>query len=400
LPGRARLLLLGAITASLAVLVCVAAAEVALRLTRDPQRYFPYFPNSSRVFYPAEDITPGIHDPSRFTTNSYGARGPELEGEPIRILTVGGSTTACTVLDDDETWPALLMRDLNERGGRRLFWVTNSGMDGQNTHHHLMHVKYFLPKLPKIDYVIVYAGLNDVGMWLYVTDWDPHYLDDPAHWASRVGEAFRVSNFSPTGTPWYKRLELWKRASILKDRALTLWAQRNGDPGAIVQDENLGWLLREQQRRAKAEKTQVHRAKLETLPGALDSYARNLAQIAELVRAAGAEQIFMAQAIDHVILDEKERQRWWMGAMDGGKTYVKEEQMRDLLLAFNAQMKGVADAQHVVFVDLPALLHDDRGLFFDGVHFNERGAAVTAQRITDFLWPTVMQPAAARVEQP
>ncbi len=399
MPARLRQLLLGAITASLAVFVCLAAAEVVLRLARDPDRYFPYFPNSNRVFYPSDDITPGIHDPSRFTTNSYGARGPELDGEPIRILTVGGSTTACTVLDDDETWPALLMKDLNVRAGAPLFWVTNSGMDGSNTHHHLMHVKYFLPKLPKIDYVILYAGLNDVGMWLYVTDWDPNYLDDPAHWASRVGEAFRVSNYTPAAYPWYRHLELWKRASILKARVLTLIAQRNGDAGLIVQDENLAWMLREQQRRAKAEKQFVHRAKMETLPAALDSYARNLVQIAELTRAAGAEPIFMAQAIDHVILDEAERKRWWMGAMDGGKTYVEEEQMRDLLLAFNARMKEVAEAHHVLFVDLPALLHDQRGLFFDGVHFNERGAAVSAQRITDFLWPEVMEEAAARAQQ-
>jgi lysophospholipase L1-like esterase len=394
--GRIRMLLLGMISAVLAVFVCVALAEVVLRLARDPDRYFPYYPNSRRVFYPSDEITPGVHDPSSFTTNSYGARGPELDGEPIRILTIGGSTTACTVLDDDETWPALLMRELNERAGERLFWVTNSAGDGQNSHHHLMHVKYFLPKLPEIDYVIVYLGLNDVGMWLYVADWDPNFLDDPDHWASRVGEAFRLSNYAPADDPWYKRFELWKRASILKARGITLLSERNGDAGPIVQDENLAWMLREQRRRANAEKRFVHRAKLETLPAALDSYARNLVQIAELIRAAGAEPIFMAQAMDHLLLDEEERKHWWMGAMDGGETYVNEEQMRELIQAFNARLREVAAAQSVLLVDLPTLLQGERGLFMDGHHFNEHGAAVTARRIADFLWPAVMRDAAAR----
>src|SRR5437762_9526948 len=49
---------------------------------------------------------------------------------------------------------------------------------------------------------------------------DPHYLDDPVHWNHRLGEAFRVSNYTPEDFPWYKRLDLWRNASIAKSVVL------------------------------------------------------------------------------------------------------------------------------------------------------------------------------------
>ena len=394
--STARLLLVGGSVATLAVLLCIALAEIGLRLMRESDRFYPYHPNSTTVMYPSEEITPGVRGPSYFTTNSYGTRGPELAGQPIRILTVGGSTTACTALDDSEAWPALLMQELNGKTPDDRFWVTNSGVDGHNTHHHLMHVKYLLPKLPDIDYVLVYAGLNDVGMWLYVTDWDPHYLDHAEGWASRVGEAFRVSNYTPADYPWYKRSEIWKRASILKARAKTLLLEGQQHRGKIEQDAHFKWMEREKQRRKRAEKKFVHRAKMESLPAALNSYERNVEKIIELVRATGAEPILMAQAMDHLILTEEERRHWWMGAVDGGKTYVKEEQMRELLEAHNDRMKRVADGTGVLYIDLPSLLKSYRELFIDGHHFNEYGARVAAQKIADFLWTTSLKDAVIR----
>lgn len=381
-----RALLPRLVALGVAALISLVLAEGVLRLLRSPNRFYPYHPNSTRAVFPTERVTPGVSGPSYFTTNSYGTRGPELSGQPIRILTIGGSTTACAVLDDSEEWPALLMSYLNDYARENRVWVTNSGINGHNSHHHLMHAKYLLPELPRLDYVIVYAGLNDVGMWLYVKNWDPNYLDDPDHWNSRIGEAFRVSNYTPADFPWYKRLELWKRASIVKDRVLSLRVEHEREEGRIVEDSHLEWMVREQQRRNAAEKRFVHRAKMDTLSAALDSYERNLMQIAEHIREAGAEPVFMAQAMDIVLLDEEERRRLWMGAMDGGEAYVRGEQLRELVEAYNRRMQDVAERAGALFVDLPALLSDQRGLFYDGHHLNEHGARVVARAVADFLW--------------
>lgn len=370
------------------LLALITLAEIVLRVSRPDDRFYPYHRNSKKLFYPSEQVTPGVSGVSRFTTNSFGTRGPELNGERIRILTIGGSTTACTVLDDEETWPALLMNYLNHGANDPAFaWVTNSGIDGKNTHHHIMHAKYLLPRLPKIDYVIVYAGLNDVGMWLYADKFDPHYLDDPNHWSERVGEAFKVSNYTPKDFPWYKHLELWKSASIAKDIIVSSLETKTNRKGSFAQDAELKWMEEARRERQERQKHFVHRAKMETLPLALQSYRDNLALIVRLVREAGAEPVLVAQAIQHQFLNEEERRRLWMGAMDGGKTYVKEEQMLELLNTFNLGMREIARQEGVTFIDLPDLIQGQHNLFYDGVHFNENGARVMARALADHLSP-------------
>ncbi len=146
-----------------------------------------------------------------------------------------------------------------------------------------------------------------------------------------------------------------------------------------------------QQRRQEAGEKFVHRTKMETLPANLDSYERTLRMIVEIARKAGVEPIFMPQAPDRVVLDEEARRTLWMGAMDGGKTYVKEEQLRELLAAYNDRMRIVCKDEKVTLIDLPMLFEDNSGLFTDGHHFNERGARVTARAVTDELWKTVFQ---------
>lgn len=371
-----------------ALLALIALAEIVLRVSRPDDRFYPYHRNSTHLFYPSEQATPGVSGVSRFTTNSFGTRGPELNGERIRILTIGGSTTACTVLDDEESWPALLMNYLiHDVNDSAFAWVTNSGMDGKHTDHHIMHAKYLLPRLPKIDYVIVYAGLNDVGKWLYAEKFDPHYLDDLNNWSNRVGEAFQVSNYTPKVFPWYKKLELWKSASIAKDLIVSSLETKKNLKGSIAQDAQLKWMEDARRQRQEREKHFVHRAKMETLPLALQSYRDNLTLIVRLVREAGAEPVFVAQAIQHQFLNEEERRRLWMGAMDGGKTYIKEEQMLEILNTFNLGMREVARQEGVAFVDIPDLIQGQHNLFYDAVHFNENGARVMARALADRLGP-------------
>jgi lysophospholipase L1-like esterase len=384
--SRLRRLLFGAVAVSLSGALSVVGFEIALRLLRDPNSFYPYQSNTTRVFFPSQPITPGVTGRSYFTTNGLGTRGPEWSGERVKILIVGGSTTACTVLDDAEAWPQLLMDDLNaDAGNPKAYWVTNSGIDGLNSQHHLMHALYLLPQLPQIDYMIVYAGLNDVGSWLYRESFDPHDLDDPAHFDSRVGEAFRVSRYSPADFPWYKRLELWKRAGTIKARILSHEIEAHRSDGALVQDAELRWMEKAQEERHTHAATFVHRAKMETLPAALDAYGDTLKRIIEASRRSNTTPVLVAQAIQHQFLDETERRRLWMGAMDGGKTYVKEEQMLELLQKFNHRMREVAAAQGVPFIDLPAVLVGEHDIFYDGVHLNERGARVVARAIANEL---------------
>ena len=381
----ARLWLAVAVAALVGCVAVLVAFEVGLRVWRGNEFFYPHHRNVTRLLYPSEGVTPGVAGVSRFTTNSYGTRGPELQGERVRILTIGGSTTACTVLDDSETWPQRLMDLLTATtpGG---VWVTNSGIDGKNSDHHVAHAIHLLPNLPRLDYVAVYAGLNDVGAWLYQSDFDPEFLEKPANWDSRVGEAFRVSSYTPASYPAYKRLHLWKMASEVK-AAFQSWRARSEmrDAGVIVQDAELRWIDEERKARAERQERFVAQAKMETLPLAVASYRRNLEAIADNVRAAGAEPIFIAQALSGHLADEEADEDFWMGAMDGGESYVHQQQILQLVARFNQEMAAVARERDALFIDLPALLRNEEHIYYDSVHFNEHGAEVVAARIADAL---------------
>lgn len=373
-----------------ALLVSTALAllllEIGLRAFYGSDYFYPYFPGSVRHFYPSEEITPGVSGVSRFSTSSFGTRGREPSGdESLTILTIGGSTTADTVLDDSEAWPARLEARLNEAVGSGRVWVANAGVDGLNSQHHLMHAIYLLPRLPPIDYVIVYAGSNDLGLWFNHRELAPDYLDIPDNWNARIAEAFRWSQYTPPDWPVYKRTALWKAASRAKDRFLTARALEAEDRHVIVQDAQLRWLEEERARRQEAATELLPRAKLETLPLALAGYGETLGRIADEIRANGSEPIFMTQAVQAVFENDAERGRVWMGALHGGEAYVSEDQIPELLGSFNARMFEVASEKGVAVLDLPARLAPDGALFYDGMHFNEAGADAAAAAIAEFF---------------
>jgi lysophospholipase L1-like esterase len=364
-------------------LLAMFLAEVALRLTRDSNRYYPYFPGTVKVSYPNPNVTPGVSGDSYFHVNSLGCRGPDYEGQRRGLLTVGGSTTACTQLDDSETWPQLVMDAINSKSGDlHELWVTNSGIDGLTSRHHLMHAQYMLPRIEHVQQVLLYCGLNDAGGWLYAEKFDPHFLESQTNWDSTVGESFRWSCYVPASWPWYKHLELYKRASLVKNAVLSHNAEGSGD---IVEDEKLQWLEQKQKERSERQKAFVPRAKVETLGAALDTYGSNLARFIELSRKAGIEPIFMPQAVQYTGLNEEQMKKLWMGALDGGHSYANEEQMQEIIARFNERMTEVAAAQHVSLIDLPREIGSHPEYYYDGCHFNELGAQKVAQIVSHFL---------------
>lgn len=52
-----------------------------------------------------------------YSTNSIGFRGPEPIKGGFRIFTVGGSTSECSLLDDQDTWSAHLLELLIDENG-------------------------------------------------------------------------------------------------------------------------------------------------------------------------------------------------------------------------------------------------------------------------------------------
>jgi len=103
----------------------------------------------------------GLDSVIQYSVNSLGFRGEEKPGNPsYSIITVGGSTTECSMLDDEKTWTAVLGKKLQEINPQ--IWVNNAGLDGATTYGHNILLDDYILKL-KPNMIVFLIGVNDRG---------------------------------------------------------------------------------------------------------------------------------------------------------------------------------------------------------------------------------------------
>jgi lysophospholipase L1-like esterase len=109
------------------------------------------------------ELTPGCNGKlarTTFRTNAQGLRGPELDPSAVHILALGDSCTWGARVADDETYPAVLERLLNQRAGARRYQVLNAGVPGWTSHQGLLYLsERGLPLAPRI--VVLGFQFND-----------------------------------------------------------------------------------------------------------------------------------------------------------------------------------------------------------------------------------------------
>jgi lysophospholipase L1-like esterase len=183
---------------TLSSLLVLALAEVGLRLFRPVQYLKPPRParpeeqgeslyRPSRVPGLSYEMIPGrdgTFEGMSVRTNSLGMRGPEpAPSDPslFRVAVVGDSFTFGFGVREEETYPSLLARILNQSpaGRRRRFEVLNFGVVGYNTQDEAVVLeRKALPLAPRL--VIIGYVLNDPEI-------DPRpslhkYFDPPVWW--------------------------------------------------------------------------------------------------------------------------------------------------------------------------------------------------------------------------
>jgi len=375
----------------LATLAALAVAEVGLILTRGEQ-FFPYEPNQVFKKGPFDTrFTPGVSGDAYFTSNSFGCRGPEPDGEQYRLLCVGGSTTNCMALDDSEAWPQVLMERVNEaKGDPRFLWVTASGKEGRNSRHHIAHAEHLVPRIPDLDHVLIYCGINDVVSWILQDKFTQDDLADPTQWREIVAESFWISSYTPSDLPWYRHLQLWRLLSTIKDDMETAMNASREEGGDRIDVDFQQWMQIRKNKRQERSFRRLDAARLERFEVEVAAYRDRLVRLADSARAAGAEPIFMPQAMHYRDLSEEELRHLWVGRFPD-KTMIDPDQLQDLVDQVNDVMREVAAEMNVALVDLPALLQGEEKIFHDGVHFSEHGSRTAAQLIATALLEKVYQ---------
>src|SRR5207248_966092 len=86
----------------------------------------------------------------------------------LRMVTLGGSSTYCTLVSDDETWPHYL-------GKHRSCEVINLGLPGYTSLENLIQANLWFSEL-KPDIAVLYGGWNDLRN-AHVLGLKPDYSD-------------------------------------------------------------------------------------------------------------------------------------------------------------------------------------------------------------------------------
>jgi lysophospholipase L1-like esterase len=359
--------------ATTSFLLSALAAELAARfLFRTAYPYSVWPPNVYRVFRPDPGILPGIEGESRFWTSSAGLRADEFSPDQrYRILALGGSTTECLYLDQEEAWPNLLQRRLAEALGTSV-WVGNAGISGRSSHHHALQAEYLLPQYPRIDAVLVLAGANDLLKRLGSDrDWTPDPpREDLLLWAfyqRPYGTSLSASALVRLYSR-YRALQRFRQEPLYQDaegRIYERWRRQRKRALAIVRD-------------------------LPDLRGALDIYGRNLERIAEVAAAHGASAVFVTQpALWREGLSPEELDLLWMGGLGrrgkGKRRYYAPEALAEGLRLFNERTLEVCRARRLLCVDLARWVPRDLSAFYDDLHFNEGGARTVARALAEAL---------------
>ncbi len=309
---------------------------------------------------------PGLSESPRFTLNKFGFRSPRLEGvaKPagvVRVFCVGGSTTECLYLDDQDAWPEVLYGLLPTRVSG--LDVINVGRSGDNTRHHLsLLVHRILPFEP--DIVIFLIGGNDLGLYM-----QPDY--SPIRAGSR--------SLIPEPKVDFRVFRVWVQATICDWSQIVraaVWGKRrlvsSDERGNPVQDRHGLWIEREKRIRRSLPYREIDPTRYP-----FPEFEQNVRSLIGMCRANGVIPVMLTQPslagaslpIEHLL---------W-GHLKTHK--IRHEQSWEALERVNEVTRKIAREQGVLLVDLAQRLPKTTEVFYDGGHFNVSGAAKVASEV-------------------
>ena len=347
------------------MLLALGAAEFLGRLNISSNRHLPRTPNLEVQLYPEQAELFGISGETRHTTSSIGLRGPEPKTtDRLHILCVGGSTTACEYLDDQETWPQLLAAQFPETPT----WVGNAGLSGHRAIDHVTLLSKLLEEQKPLDVVILLAGINDLAV---------------------AAEGRQATEPKPTSSAQIRRVfhsqprdfSLWPPAQT----GIYAWLQslRSGRwEVAALEDPAAGSYA--QRRKIRAEHLPAS-ATLPSLDKALAAFEKHLTWSCRAAARRGVRPVIVTHPFLWGAGETICAQRCWFGwsgalPWDNPNAYIPLSEMKQGMHAFNRSARLVAAREQALLVDLDHL-NGNPDLFYDDCHFNEAGAKAVAQAV-------------------
>jgi len=339
--------------AIMSAFLALAMGEIVLRMISPPNPFnsiFPLYPHRVRVLEVSHQNQPPtlIHQ----SHNKWGLRGdepPQNWSSACTVLAVGGSTTECYYLDDQNTWPYLLQENL--KATIPDLWVGNAGLDGHSTRGHRIFMQDVVAKIhPKV--ILFLVGINDLALCLRGKD---DVYDRPGNWRWKLFNRFRISQMLYNGY-----LILFRHVAVPGKVNRFYLPQTLTNPKPLPQD-------------------------LRNLIPLLPEYEANIHQLIAMSRAMGSIPIFLTQPMlfeDTPYWRSKVGRLYWVQNESGelsAATFAK------LLNIYNQKLLEICKQDHVECFDLAAVIPHDVKYFDDAVHFNIAGAALVGEKVASYF---------------
>lgn len=302
-------------------------------------------------------VNPKLDSVIHVSLNELGLRGdpkPFHYDSVISIITVGGSTTACSFLSDQNTWPYLLGQRLKQQPGN--VWVNNAGMDGHSTFgHQVLLQDHLLALKPKV--VLFLIGVNDVE------NAKPTRTEQLARKDQYTGFRYFLNNNSEV---FNLCLNLWRqwRAKKLAVTGTDL-IDLKALPTIQVSDETLHARLQQQQ-------------------PFIEGYRQRVLQLIDTCLRHQIVPVMVTQpcrggiGIDSITGVNLETVKDWQG--NGKSSWA-------ILQLYNQELRKVCEEKKVFLIDLATSLPKNSVYFYDHIHFTNEGAAKVASVLADTLGP-------------
>jgi lysophospholipase L1-like esterase len=279
----------------------------------------------------------------------------------LTLAFLGGSTTECTYVDEDQRFPYLVGR-LLERDTRLKVNSYNAGRSGNNTLHCLNILLNKIVNL-KPDIVILMENINDLAILMY----------EKTYW-----------NTNPSRSPIQERLPTFQ--TVGQDLRQTFY---------LVRDLTFPNLSREMKKifafAGKTKGDEFHGVRGQTITIDQELLVRefslNLQTFMNICRARGITPVLMTQA-SRLTEDPDPLIKKMMGSLEAGQgiTYAAFKAAFDRL---NQTIRDVGAQNQVLVIDLAREIPPVKENICDVAHFNDQGSRLAAARIAADLTPII-----------
>lgn len=301
-----------------------------------------YSPHPYLTYYP----TP-LYEKGGTKHNSLGYRGREFARNKapgaFRIVTLGGSTTYTESVEDNElTYPRVMEKVLIEQGYDQIE-VVNAGIGGHSSFESLVNFQFRVLDLEP-DLIIVYHGANDIHT---------RFVPPDLHRGDNTG---RRKSWAEPGA----EEELWQRSALLrlyKEYVYDVPRSPNDYTGTKT-----SWYFTGDQVAVLRENTNQY-------------VRRNISNIVAVARQHGIEVVLATFA--HTKAYEKHYAVW-----EGYQLGFRQS---------NEMIREIARENGVHMFDFATEMPVEKAYWSDGIHLNEKGAALKGRLFADYLRARVLE---------